>query len=75
MFQPPAVWTLLHVHHQEDIKQDAEYQMGAGGGGGVKKRSHVCSSHLELMRTWRRDGAAMFRGETCASGDLQVTFR
>lgn len=28
MFHPPVIWTLFHVHHQKDIKQDAEYQFG-----------------------------------------------
>lgn len=27
MFQPLVIWTLFHVHHQKDIKQDAAFKI------------------------------------------------
>lgn len=27
MFHPLVIWTLFHVHHQKDIKQDAEFKI------------------------------------------------
>ena len=43
MFHPLVIWTLFHVHHQKDIKQDAEFKIRSQGLG---KKYGVCECVL-----------------------------